>query len=430
MRLSKKRRDGVTQNYCDFKNGKEKRMAFADGVTCRIRDLWLIAGICGLVFAGIGSISAHESKPKGDKLVTAVPLPKGQKIALDGLLDEPIWRVAIPGTDFIQRELEYGAPATQESEFRFCFDEETLYVGIRCFDDQPSGIRMPTGRSERDMNAGDVVNIFIDSRHDHRTGYKLSVSPSGMRSDNSRYNDYLRDDSWDGFWWAESRIDSLGWTAEMRVPFKNFRFEQLESHTWGLQIERKVARLYEQSFWKQRDLDDGRFIRMSKLAHLVGFEGIRTGRRVEIVPYGLAGLARSDATSTSSTKETGFDIKYAVTPGLTLDATLNPDFAQVDADLDEVNLTRFPTRFAELRPFFVEGNNAFLTPIELFYSRRIGGRTDILGGGKVSGKIGPYTVGAIAARTGDWTYFGLEDDDASKEDATFGILRLKRDIFS
>ncbi len=376
------------------------------------------------------SIQAHDEFPPDNKTVKAIRLTAEQHINLDGHLDEPIWKTTIPATDFIQKELDYGLPAQQNTEVRFCYDEENLYVGIRCFDDHPESILKPMSRSENDMNAGDVLNLFIDSRHDHRTGYRISVNPSGMRGDEARYNDYLKDNSWDGFWWVESHVDSLGWTAELKVPFKNFRFETQGEQVWGLNIERRLPRLNEQSYWKQVSLDDGRFTRMSKLGHLTGIRDIKQGRRIEIVPYGLIGTTRSDATKTDFTTETGLDLKYAITSSLTLDATVNPDFAQVDADVDEINLSRFPTRFPEQRPFFVEGNNAFLTPIELFYSRRIGGRADILGGGKISGKVGPYTLGLITAQTGDWTYFGIQNDDATKEDATFGVVRLKRDIFS
>ena len=406
---------------------KDVEFSFSDQKVMRFR---MVFGCFCLMLALAAPIWGHDTPGPDDKVVTAVRLDAAQRIRLDGRLDEPIWQTAGPATDFVQRELDFGAPATQRTEVRFCYDEENLYVGARSFDDTPRGILKPLGRSERGMDSGDILNLFIDSRHDHRTGYKISVNPSGMRSDNSRYNDYLRDNSWDGFWWVEARIDSLGWTAELRIPFKNFRFEDVESQTWGLNIERKIPRLNEQMFWKPVSLDDGRFTRMSKLGHLTGIHGIKQGRRVEIVPYGLVGTTRAYAVDIRSTTETGLDLKYAITPSLTLDAAMNPDFAQVDADVDEINLTRFPTRFPEQRPFFVEGNNAFLTPLELFYSRRIGGQADILGGGKISGKLGPYTVGLVAARTGDWTYFGIQDDNPVKQDATFTILRLKRDVLS
>ena len=388
------------------------------------------AFVLALILIPITSLRAHEVPAPDNKEVIAIRLASNQKVTLDGRLDDAIWRIAKPATNFIQRELHFGEPATQETEVRFCYDEENLYVGIRCFDDQPESILKPMGRSESDMNSGDILNLFIDSRHDHRTGYRISVNPSSMRGDESRYNDYLKDNSWDGYWWVEARVDSLGWTAEVKVPFKNFRFETSGEQTWGLNMERKVPRLNEQSYWKPVSLDDGRFTRMSKLGHLTGIRDIKQGRRMELVPYVLGGVSKTRATDYSSTTETGVDLKYAITPSLTLDATMNPDFAQVDADVDEINLSRFPTRFPEQRPFFVEGNNAFLTPIELFYSRRIGLQTDILGGGKISGKTGPYTIGLIAAQTGDWTYFGIQDDDAAKQDATFGVVRLKRDVLS
>jgi hypothetical protein len=251
-----------------------------------------------------------------------------------------------------------------------------------------------------------------------------------MREDSVRYDDYLRDNSWDGFWWVQARIDSLGWTVEYKIPFKNFRFQSRRNQVWGLNIQRSQARLNESSFWNPLTRDDGQIIRMSKLGHLTGIDNIQTGRRFEVILYGLQGTTKSDGTDLVPSTEGGLDVKYAITQNLTLDATLNPDFAQIEADLDEINLTRFPTRFAEQRPFFVEGNSVFLTPFELYFSRRIGSSGDVMGGGKVTGKAGPYSVGLISAQTGDFAYFGLQDDDDSKEDATFNVGRIKRDIFT
>lgn len=390
----------------------------------------IIPALMAALLAAAGDADGHPGHtPDAPHTVEAVRLPEGARISLDGRLDEPVWRRIPPATGFIQRDPDIGEPTRNETEARFCYDTENLYVGVRCFDSEPDRVVKRLSRNERAMYSGDTFAIFLDPRHDHRTGVKFGSNPSGMREDSIRYNDYLRDNSWDGFWWVEARVDSLGWTLEYRIPFKNFRFQDRENPVWGLNMQRNQARLDESSFWRPLTRDDGNIIRMSKLGHLVGIEGIETGRRFEIIPYALQGTTQRHGTDLAGTTEAGVDVKYAITQNLTLDMTLNPDFAQVEADLDEINLSRFPTRFPEQRPFFVEGNSVFLTPFELYFSRRIGSRGDVMGGGKVTGKAGPYSVGLISARTGDWTYFGIQDDDPAKEDATFNVARVKRDIF-
>jgi hypothetical protein len=394
---------------------------------------FFMCGLC-LVVSLVAPIQGHDGATSSSnhegKVATATRIDDAQRPRLDGRLDEPIWQTLEPATDFMQREPDFGEAASQRTEVRFCYDDENLYVGIRCFDTQPEAIVRRLSQNESEINGSDAVNIFIDSRHDHRTGIKFGVNSMGMRDDQIRYNDNERDNSWDGYWWVESRIDSLGWIAELKIPFKNFRFDDDGNDIWGLNIERKISRRNEQSFWKPVSRDDGRATRISKLSHLKGIRGVKAGRRFETILYGLQGMSRSAGTGARSTTETGLDLKYAVTPNLTLDTTINPDFAQVEADIDEINLTRFPTRFSEQRPFFVEGNSAFLTPMDLYYSRRIGGRADIIGGGKLTGKAGPYTIGLASVQTGDWTYFGIQDADSTKEEATFHVVRLKRDVFA
>jgi hypothetical protein len=391
----------------------------------------LIVALLFTIYPNQAAVVAHpgfESDPA--HTIEAKRLADHEQIKLDGRLDESVWTRIDPAKDFVQREPDIGEPALNRTEARFCYDSENLYVGIRCFDSRPDRVVKRLSRRERDMYSGDTIALFIDPRHDHRTGVKFGTNPSGMREDSVRYNDYLRDNSWDGFWWVEARIDSLGWVVEYKIPFKNFRFQDRQNPVWGLNVQRNQARLDESSFWRPLTRDDGSFIRMSKLGHLTGIDNIQTGRRFEIIPYGLQGATDSDEESLSPSTEGGVDFKYAITQNLTLDATLNPDFAQIEADLDEINLTRFPTRFPEQRPFFVEGNSVFLTPFELYFSRRIGSSGDVMGGGKVTGKAGPYSIGVISAQTGDWTYLGLQEDDNTKEDATFNVGRIKRDIFT
>ncbi|GAF80877.1 unnamed protein product, partial [marine sediment metagenome] len=180
--------------------------------------------------------------------------------------------------------------------------------------------------------------------------------------------------------------------------------------------------------WKPVSIDDGLVIRMSKLGHLIGIRGIIPGRQFEFRPYALSGMSETDVVSTKSKNETGFDLKYGITPDATFDLTVNPDYAQIEADVLDINLTRYPTRFPEKRDFFIEGKGIFQTPNhELFYSKRIGARGDILWGTKLSGRTqGGVEYGFIGSQTGDWDYFGLGSNDESKEKAMYGIARVRK----
>ena len=390
--------------------------------------------ILGLLTVYRGQVFAHnfpvDRLPEASEtyLAGAVSIKEGSAPILDGKLTDPVWHTVPPVTGFVQRDPDYGEKAREDSEVRFCYDTENLYIGVRCYDSRPGRITKRLGYRERDMYGSDTFAVFIDSRHDHRTGVKFGTNALGMREDSSRYNDYLRDNSWDGIWWVKTSIDSLGWVAEFKIPFKNFRFVKQAKQIWGLNMQRNVQRNNETTFWKPISRDDGSINRMSKLGHLVGIEQIETGRRFEFVPFTTQGMTQHPGLGTRRETDLGLDVKYAITPNLTFDATANPDFAQVEADVDEINLTRFPTRFPEQRPFFVEGNSAFLTPTELFFSRRIGTRGDILWGTKVTGKSGPYTLGLLASQTGDWNYFGIQNRVPDKEEATYGVVRIKRDI--
>ncbi|MFT5370152.1 MAG: hypothetical protein ACI8V2_005131 [Candidatus Latescibacterota bacterium] len=372
------------------------------------------------------SVQAHEQHL--DPTAKAESLGTDIAPQIDGRLDDQIWSRLTPVTDFTQRDPHYGQRPSQKTEVRFCYDEANLYIGVRCFDSNPENIVKRLSYRERDMYTGDTFAIFIDSRHDHRTGVKFGTNPMGMREDSARYNDYQRDNSWDGLWWVETSIDSLGWVAEFKIPFKNFRFSSQKEQIWGLNMQRSIRHTNEQAFWKPIDRDDGSILRMSKLGHLAGIHNIQSGRRFEFVPYAANGTTKTRSLPQSNELDLGVDIKYAFTPDLTFDATINPDFAQVEADVSEINLTRFPTRFAEQRPFFVEGNSVFLTPLELYFSRRVGSKGDIIWGTKVTGKSGPMTIGLVGAQTGDWTYFGLKDSTAGKEVANFQAVRIKRDV--
>ena len=349
---------------------------------------------------------------------------EGEPPEIDGVLDDAVWQRAEPRSGFIQLEPARGTLATDDTEFRIAYDAYNLYVAFRCYDAEPSRI---VNRMTRrgDVYASDVISFFIDPHHDHRTGYKFATTPGGVQSDNYRYEDTQRDSNWKGIWWVESSIDEFGWSAEFKIPFSNFRFTDKPTQTWGFDVERVHHRKSEVTVWKQLT-QAGVVTRMSDLGHIVGIQGIETGKNFEITPYALGGAADAANADIERQLGTGLDVQYSLTSALKANVTVNPDFAQVEADQLEINLTRFPTRFAEKRPFFVEGNSFFETPYNLMFSRRIGSRGSILWGGKLTGKVGAYSIGVLGNQTGA---FGFSDTAASeKEAAWFSATRIKRDI--
>lgn len=362
----------------------------------------------------------------GSHVVTAYRLEEIPPPTIDGRLDDPAWEAASPISGFIQLEPQRGEPATDDTLAYIVYDRHNLYVAFRCFDAEPDKIVSRIARRGKIYDS-DLISFFIDPHHDHRTGYKFGTTPSGIQEDNYRYDDTQIDGSWHGIWWVESQIDELGWTAEFRIPFANFRFPDADNQVWGFDIERLNRRKTEISIWKQMT-QAGFRTRMSDLGHLVGISGIETGKSFEVIPYALAGSSKTRTQSVAAQLGAGIDLQYSLSGALKTNLTINPDFAQVEADQLEINLTRFPTRFPEKRPFFVEGNSFFETPLDLFFSRRVGSLGDILWGGKITGKVDRYSIGLLGAQTGSFDSLEIGQPSRSKEEAWYSAMRLKRDI--
>jgi hypothetical protein len=366
---------------------------------------------------------AHEPM---EFVASTVEISPQEAPKIDGRLDEDVWRRAEVLTNFTQREPFSGAPATEESRVYFLFDENSLYVGCRLFDTQPHNIISELGRRES-IYSSDRISLYFDTFHNHRTGYRFAMNPYGVQEDGQISNDDQSDSSWDAVWKSAARIDSLGWVAEFEIPFFNLRFPEKEEQIWGFNLERGIRYKAEAVNWKPISIDDSN-VRMSRLGHLVGLRGVRRGRNIELYPYGLSGFSEKSDSGRDGETDVGFDARYGLTSDVTLDLTVNPDFAQVEADVLEVNLTRFPTRFPEKRKFFLEGTGIFNTPIPLFYTRRIGARGDILWGTKLTGRTEQRDLeyGLLASQTGDWNYFGLKEKDATKEEARYGVASVRK----
>lgn len=366
----------------------------------------------------------------------AVPTVAAARVAepprIDGRLDDPAWAAASPVTRFTQTDPEEGAAVSEPTRVVVLYDEEALYVGARLDDSHPVSTRL--GRRDANLADSDWFSVSIDSYRDFRTAYRFRINPSGVRSDQMLSSEGRGDSSWDPVWEAETALTDSGWVVEMRIPFGQLRFRPGEQHTWGIQLRREIARRQEQAVFAFTPKSESGGI--ARFGTLTGLRGIRSGDRMEIVPY-LVGraqrgeVARSDEVDFENPfrsqsevgARAGADLKYRVTSNLTVDATVNPDFGQVEADPAEVNLSAFESRFDERRPFFVEGRDIFSFGgggwggVNLFYSRRIGGspqvgRIDgavysdapnastILGAAKLTGKIaGGWSIGVLEAVT-------------------------------
>jgi hypothetical protein len=344
-------------------------------------------------------------------------------VHVDGRLNDRAWASAEAITEFTQLEPHEGQPATERTEVRILYDDDAIYVGAWMFDSDPRGVRTQLARRDAFTQA-DLLEVAFDSYHDHVSSFVFGVNPSGVKNDQMVGQDgYSYDEGWDPVWEAAARQDSLGWTAELRIPFSQLRFSNAGRQTWGVNLFRRIQRKAERVRFAWSPQSDRGFA--SFFAHLHGLEGLPQPRRLELLPYVTAREARIDPGVVNNpfndgSRElgaAGLDLKYGVTSGLTLDATFNPDFGQVEADPAFVNLSAFEQFFEERRPFFIEGADIFrFGGQQFFYSRRVGrspqGSADsrsgyvhqpenatILGAGKLSGRMGKWSLGLLEALT-------------------------------
>ena len=363
----------------------------------------------------ISAQTSESSRPVADAVRASSP------IRLDGKLDEPAWAGAAVSNNFTQIDPNEGKPASQKTEVRVVYDDEALYVGVRLHDSGP--VRARLGRRDMSLGDSDWFGIMLDSYHDHRTAFGFDVNPAGVQRDATKTINH-EDTSWDGVWRVATSIDSGGWTAEYRIPFSQLRFRADSALTWGVQFERIVGRNREYSvstFIPKKDAGG-----VSAYGHLQGLTRLAPASRMEVLPYTVSRAEYVDRganpfrTKREYATSFGADLKYRVASNLTLTASVNPDFGQVEVDPAVVNLGVYETFFAEKRPLFLEGGEIFdfgsgnTSGGQLFYSRRIGRAptlgapstradlpptTAILGAAKLTGKLGGWSVGSIAALT-------------------------------
>ena len=366
----------------------------------------------GQVTAPADSALTHRNgiAPPVVTAVRADPAP-----TLDGRLDDPVWRIASPVTGFRRDRPGDGKPAAERTEVRVAYTSDALYVGARMHDREPGRISRLRGRRDSFMQSNDQFLVQLDSYHDHRTAFVFGVTPAGGRNDLVAPNDGLNgmDPGWDPVWEVATHVDSLGWVAEIRIPFSQLRFPEGDRQVWGINFRRDILHAGEAVDWSWRPATETGWT--SQFGHLLGLEDVQQPGRVEVLPYAVTRASFDQRANPASPFDDGsvvgatmgLDVKYGLTSGITLDATVNPDFGQVEADPAVVNLTAFETFFEERRPFFVEGSSLFgfggLEGLRFVYSRRVGQRpalsasgegtyvdqpaaSTILGAAKVSGR--------------------------------------------
>ncbi len=338
---------------------------------------------------------------------------------IDGVVDDAVWNNAPPFSAFIQQEPNEGEPASERTEIRFLLDRQTLYVSLLCFDTEPQNILVSQSRRDADLGDTDSVRILLDTFNDGQNAFVFGTNPFGIEYDGQVMAEGQTGQSgsggagfnvnWDADWTVRARTTARGWEAEFAIPLKTLRYNPGDERTWGVNAMRNIRRKNEQVFLSPVPRGYNLY-RVSVAGKLNGL-ALPARRDLRFIPY-VAGAVNDDKTLGTDTvrrdADAGLDMKWGVRADLTLDLTVNTDFAQVEADEQQVNLTRFPLFFAEKRPFFLENAQLFQLgqpqAIDLFFSRRIGllpsgEPVDIMGGARLSGKLGGFNVGMLNMQT-------------------------------
>ena len=370
----------------------------------------LIAAACAALAAALPvRVDAQEpAKDAPRKRAEAVRIPNG-RIAVDGALNEEEWRLATPAASFVQQQpVEYGTP-TEPSEVRFLYDDENLYVGALLHDSEPG--RLITNELTRDFAArdGDLFVLVLDTFNDLRNSYGFQTNPGGAWRDTQSFDEgRTTNQNWDGVWTVKTATAKDGWIVEYAIPFKTLRFPRAEAQEWGLSMMRLIRRKNEVTMWTPIPRQFSQF-RMSYAGLLDGISGVKPGLNLRVKPF-LTGNTARRVNRTTHHGDGGFDMKLGIGTGLVLDGTYRTDFSQVEADAQQVNLTRFNLFFPEKREFFLENQGSFqigrtydVNDLVPFFSRSIGleGGTpvDIDGGARLSGRVGRNDLGLLNIQT-------------------------------
>lgn len=406
----------------------------------------------GWIASGVWGIIACMAAPAAGQVVAPVATAASVEVApvVDGdVLSDPVWADTAPVSGFRQTTPNEGSPASERTEVRVVYTRDTLYFGIVCYDDDPSTIIVADSRRDSSLTETDSFQIILDTYLDQQNGFVFGTNPSGLEYDGQVVNEGQGSGgigggaagggtaqrgsgggfnlNWDGSWTVRTRITDVGWTAEFAIPFRTLRYSSATGQTWGMNFQRNIRRRNEQAFWSPLPRQYGLY-RLSLAGQLRGIR-VPPQRNLKLTPYVLGELDRPDRSGeTTALGDAGFDLKYSVTPSLTLDATYNTDFAQVEVDDQQINLNRFNLFFPEKRPFFLENAGLFSVGVsgqtELFFSRRIGigsggVATPILAGSRLSGQVSGVNVGLLNMQTEAF------DGRASNN---FTVARVRKDL--
>ena len=401
-----------------------------------------------LVAAGVAPLAA-QTQPIDYKVARLerriVPARAAGPIKLDGTLDEPAWADAPVARGFIQKDPREDAPATYDTEVRVLYDDDALYFGVFAKDDGPGGPIVADLKKDFATGSSDGFRVVLDTFKDGRNSYEFGINPAGAKWDAQSANEGREvNANWDGIWEVRTRLTETGWYAEIKIPFRSLKFSDADPQTWGLNFERKLRRLNEDSYWSPLPRIYNAE-RVSLAGTLEGMRGLHPGRNIRVKPYTLGSSNAITGAGTDGDFDAGLDVKYGVTSGLTWDFTVNTDFSQVEADEQQVNLSRFNLFFPEKRDFFLENSGIFQfgstegggggtiiarqnmsQDMRLFFSRRIGlsdagNAIPILAGTRLTGRVGRYSVGALNIQ---------QREQGGVPSTNFAALRLHRDILA
>lgn len=349
----------------------------------------------------------------GQAVKEAVAAKIDNPLRIDGVLDEPAWDLAPAFSDFVQFQPERGAPASVGTTVRVLYDGAAVYFGFECADPETDKIAARITKRDADLQEDDSVAVYLDTYADRRACYYFVTNLLGTQADGRITDNGLTSDStWDGVWRSAARRTKTGWTAEIAIELASLKYRPGRARTWGLGLVRSFPRRLEDSTW-QGLVDSPK--RVSQFGVLSGLDLERAAKRLQVIPHVIGRLEDWSAVGADA----GLDARYAFSQTVSGNLTVNPDFATVEADQEQINLTRFELSLPEKRNFFLEGKEIYSQRIQLFYTRRIG---DIYGGAKLYGKAGGFEFSALSAQT-------KPDDAQGTNSANFSVFRVKKDVF-
>ena len=434
---------------------------YSDFIAWRKSEIAVLVVLGAIV--GIGPVFAQGAAGVETTAVTAVPSAVAVEVEsaprVDGeVLGDPAWAAAVPVTGFWQTAPDEGEPASERTEVRIIYTEDTIYFGIVCYDRTPESIVVTSSRRDSSLRDSDSFQLILDTFLDQQNAFVFGTSPAGQEYDGQVVNEGVGGSglggggasrgagggfnlNWDGVWEVRTQISEVGWSAELAIPFRTIRYPGRQSQTWGVNFQRNIRRRDETAYWAPLPRQFNLF-RLSLAGQLSGIElASAASRNLKLTPYVVGEAVHSDVVETPDTTmlgDVGMDLKYGLTPSLTLDMTYNTDFAQVEVDEQQINLDRFNLFFPEKRPFFLENAGAFTVSnaggavmgnpaqTDLFFSRRIGvgpgGREiPIVGGARMSGKVSDsVTVGLLNMQT--------EPVEGVTPANNFSVARVRRDL--